>query len=99
MEEREIQKKSEDTGSMPWWRDAVVLFSEATGWIVIPLISALYLGQYLDEKQGSGNFYFLSLTALAFIISCVGISILGIRYMKRAEKNIKGLKRQSRHDV
>ncbi len=70
-----------------WWKPALVLFSEVTGWIVIPLIAALYGGQYLDERQGTTNVYFLSLTAAAFIISCVGIGILGAKYIRQMERD------------
>ena len=70
----------------PWWQQGVALFGEVTGWIVVPLIAALYIGKYLDKKQGTGILYFLSLTALAFIISCIGIARLGIKYIRQMEE-------------
>lgn len=67
-------------------RLALTIFAETTGWIAFPVIGALFLGRWLDEKQGTEPLYFLSITALAFIISSVGIGITGVKYMKKIEK-------------
>ena len=69
-----------------WLRLGMMMFAESTGWIAFPVIGALFLGRWLDEKQGTEPLYFLSITALAFIISSVGIGITGVKYMKRIEK-------------
>ncbi len=65
-----------------WLNVGLRMFAESTGWIAIPVVGALYLGRYLDEKQSTGNLYFFGLTALAFIISCVGLSLIGMKYLK-----------------
>ena len=62
------------------------MFAESTGWIAFPVIGALFLGRWLDEKQGTEPLYFLSITILAFIISSIGIGMTGVKYMKRIEK-------------
>ncbi len=72
-----------------WWRRGLLAFGEATGWIAFPIIGALYLGRYLDDKYQTEPFYFLLITAIAFIISCIGISMVGVRYMKEIDKEIK----------
>lgn len=82
-----------ESGNDPWWKPAVAVFGEVTGWIVAPVVGALYLGRYLDEKQGTGNLYFLSLTALAFIISCIGIGIVGVKYIRQMEEDSKEKKK------
>lgn len=64
-----------------WLQIGLKMFAESTGWIAFPVIAALYLGRYLDQKQNSGNLYFFSLTAVAFIISCFGLARIGIKYM------------------
>jgi Kef-type K+ transport system membrane component KefB len=78
-----------ESGEKLWWQPGIAVFGEVTGWIVVPVIAALYGGRYLDEKQGTGNAYFLGLTALAFIISCIGIALLGKRYIKMVEESKK----------
>jgi hypothetical protein len=70
-----------------WLNVGLRMFAESTGWIAIPVVGALYLGRYLDEKQNTGNLYFFSLTALAFIISCVGLSLIGMKYLKMLDQD------------
>lgn len=78
----ENKKKSwSDQDKNYWMSFSLKVFAESTGWIAIPVIAALYLGRYLDARQDSGNLYFFSLTALAFVVSCVGLARIGIKYM------------------
>ena len=86
---RDGEKEKIGSDGGPWWKPAVAVFGEVTGWIVVPIIGALYLGRYLDEQQGTGNLYFLALTALAFIVSCVGIGIVGVKYIRQMEEDSK----------
>jgi len=69
-----------------WWQPAVTLFAEVTGWIVAPIVAALYLGRYLDDKYDSYPWFFLGLTAIAFIITLVGIVRVAHRYIKQIEQ-------------
>ncbi|MCD4760580.1 AtpZ/AtpI family protein [bacterium] len=69
-----------------WLRRGMLMFAETTGWIAFPVIGALFLGRWLDEKQGTEPLYFLSITGLAFIISSVGIGMTGVKYIKQIEK-------------
>ena len=72
-----------------WLKTGLAMFAESTGWIAIPVVSALFLGRWLDDKYDSEPLYFLSITIFAFIISSVGIGIVGVKYMKRIEKQEK----------
>jgi hypothetical protein len=51
---------------------------------VAPIVGALLLGSWLDEKYNHENFFTLTFIAVAFIITCVGI-------VKEALKAIKSL--------
>lgn len=77
-----------------YMRLALTIFAETTGWIAFPVIGALFLGRWLDEKQGTYPLYFLSITGVAFVISSVGIGITGVRYMKKIE-NEEALKKKN----
>jgi len=90
------QHREEPDGS--WWRPAVAIFGEVTGWIVVPIIGALYLGRYLDERNGTANLYFLGLTFLAFIISSIGIGIVGVKYIRSIEVSSTKEKNKDSHD-
>lgn len=87
-----MDKQSKDKQDKPkdlWLSRGLMMFAESTGWIAFPVIGALFLGRWLDQKQGTEPLYFLSITALAFIISSVGIGITGVKYMKQIEKDDK----------
>ena len=55
-------------------------------WVAIPVIGALFLGQWLDNKYQTGQVYFLTLTGVAFILSIIGMGKVAIKYLKKAEK-------------
>lgn len=65
---------------------AMTMFAESTGWIAFPVIGALFLGKWLDQKQGTEPLYFISVTVVAFIVSSVGIGMTGVKYLKKIEK-------------
>jgi Na+-transporting methylmalonyl-CoA/oxaloacetate decarboxylase gamma subunit len=69
-----------------WWQPAMTVFAEVTGWIVVPIVAALFLGRYLDEKHNSAPWYYLSLTGVAFVISTIGIVIVAGKYIRQIER-------------
>jgi len=86
------EKDNKNQADKEWLRKALTIFAETTGWIAFPVVGALFLGRWLDEKQGTEPLYFLSITALAFIISSIGIGMTGVKYLKQIEK-AEGLER------
>ena len=90
-------KNTKNKDKNEYMRLALTIFAETTGWIAFPVIGALYLGRWLDEKQGTEPLYYFSITALAFIISSVGIGIPGVKYMKRIEKE-EALKKKDENE-
>ncbi|MBT3690044.1 AtpZ/AtpI family protein [bacterium] len=72
-----------------WWQPAIAIFTQVTGYIAGPIIIALYLGKYLDEKYNSEPWIFLGLTAIAFTISCWGIVRIAIDYTNKIERELK----------
>lgn len=67
----------------------MVIFAQVTGWIAAPIIIALFLGKYLDQKYQTEPWIFLGLTALSFIVSCVGIVKITLNYTKKVEQELK----------
>ena len=51
----------------PWWREGVIMFMKVSSYIVGPILLASFIGNFLDKKNNSGNFYFYILIAIAFI--------------------------------
>ncbi|MBP9802178.1 AtpZ/AtpI family protein [Patescibacteria group bacterium] len=83
------------------WRLGLTAFAQMSGLIAMPVLIALFVGRFLDQKYNTGYLYFFSLTALAFVISCVGIGVIGMKYLKQVNKEDNKLvnnKESSDHD-
>jgi hypothetical protein len=55
--------------NIPWWRDGLIMFAKVSAYIAVPVILASFLGKYLDEKNNTGNLYFLVLVAISFLLT------------------------------
>ncbi len=80
-------KENEESSSVAWWQPALVVFGEITGWIVAPIVIALFLGQWLDRRYDTAPWFYLGCTAAAFIITMIGLVRVGTKYIKRIERN------------
>ncbi len=79
-------KNKKETTVAPWWQPSLILFGKLSGWIAVPVILAVYLGEWLDQKYGTGPWLFLTSVVVAFGISSYGIIRDSLREMKRIEK-------------
>lgn len=75
--------------NIPWWQSPLQLFLKMSSWIGGPIIVAVFIGKYLDKKYHSEPWLFLLSVGIAFIISTVMIVIVGLREMKKIEKQAK----------
>lgn len=71
------------------WQQGLELFIQLSGWLVSPLLIALFLGRWLDGRFGTKPWLFLSTTAVAFIITIFGISFQAVKYIKELERQAK----------
>ena len=69
-----------------WWMDPMKVFIKTSAWVAVPIIGALFLGRYLDDRFATAPWIFLGLTALAFVCSCYGIIRETLAYMRDIEK-------------
>jgi len=74
-------------GQAIWWRPAITMFLKLSVWIAGPVIIALYLGKWLDDKYQSQPWLFLICIGLAFIISIFGLVRNTARELKKLEKS------------
>jgi F0F1-type ATP synthase assembly protein I len=83
----------ESNTQAPWWQPGLILFLKLSSWIAGPIVISLFLGRYLDKQFGTEPWIFLSLTALAFIVSTVAIVYSYTMELKRIEReeNLKKL--------
>lgn len=75
-----------------WWQPAMILFVELGGWIAAPIIGAMFIGTWLDEKYDTEPMLYFASVAIAFIISTIGIvktAIKAMNDMTAAEKQEK----------
>lgn len=80
-----------------WWRPAMHLFAQISAWIVGPIVVALFLGAWLDDKYNDGqSFYFYICIAVAFLITNIGLVINVIKAAKTMEKEDKKNQEQSK---
>ncbi len=78
-----MNEKEKNNGiEVPWWRDSLLSFMKVSALFAIPIIIALYLGKYLDDKFHTTPWLFLGLTGLSFMISLSYIYISMIKYLK-----------------
>ena len=57
----------------PWWKPGVVIAVKISGSIAVPIVLALYIGKYLDNKYNTEPYIFLGSTLIAFLISIFSI--------------------------
>jgi len=83
------QKKSDAT----LWAAAIQLFAQVSGWIVLPIISALFLGRWLDERYDKEPMFLLSCLAIAFVLTNVGLVKQTLSAMKKMDKESENKKK------
>lgn len=74
---------------IPFWQPAILIFAQVTGWIAVPIVIALYVGRWLDNRYDSEPWLFIASMAVAFIISSIGIVRVTLGYIKKIEKEAK----------
>lgn len=79
MEEKNNRNKA-------WWQPAMIIFFKFSGWIVLPLIAALYLGRWLDRKYNSEPWLFLISVGVAFVVSMIGLVVSVLKDYRRIER-------------
>jgi len=75
-----------------WWRPSLIMFSRLSVWIGTPILIALFIGNWLDEKLGTKPFLFLISIGVAFLVSSFGIVI-------EAQKALKEITNQEQQKI
>ncbi|MFA5022331.1 MAG: AtpZ/AtpI family protein [Patescibacteria group bacterium] len=82
-------KPQKNASNSKEWQRGLNLFFQLSGWLVGPLIVALFLGNWLDQKFNTKPWLFLLTTGFAFIITGFGLVIETLKYIKDIEREIK----------
>ncbi len=75
-----------------WWKPAVEIFTQISGWIVGPIVMALVFGKMLDTRYGTKPIIFLVFAGVGFLITCVGI----VRVIKSYTKKLKEIEKNDK---
>lgn len=78
---------SEGNEKKPWWREGLFIFARVSGWIVAPILVALFVGRALDMHFNTKPWLFLASIIIAFFITCFGIVKSMKREVKKMENN------------
>src|SRR3989338_4206553 len=69
-----------------WWQPAIIMFLKLSAWIAVPVIIALYVGKWLDEKYRTDPWLFLACIGAAFLISMFGLVKSTLAEYKKIEQ-------------
>lgn len=75
-----------------WWQPGLVLFGKMSGWIGGPVIMAIFLGKWLDQRYSSEPKLFLLCVGVAFLVSTLGIVRDAMEAMDRVTKDAEKAK-------
>lgn len=76
-----------------WWQPAVIMFAKMSGWVVTPVIVAIFLGRFLDAKYDIEPWGSLLAVFVAFLISVYGIVKNAKQEYRRMDEEDKGGKK------
>lgn len=72
--------------NIPWWQPGMQLFLRLSGWIGGPIILAVILGKYLDNRYHTEPWLFLATVGISFVFSMIALVRIGLKEMKKIEK-------------
>jgi len=83
MSNRPHKESAEPTA---WWQPALFMFGRMSGWIIVPVLLALFVGRWLDNKFSTEPWLLLATVGLSFVISMFGIIKDAFREFKKIER-------------
>ncbi|MCE9585226.1 AtpZ/AtpI family protein [Candidatus Nomurabacteria bacterium] len=92
----------EKENSQKWWRPVLFLFTRISVWIAIPLIIAVYLGKYLDNRFNTAPWIMLGIMFISFVVSMIAVARISMKYVKEiaedAKKSLTNIKKYGYND-
>lgn len=77
------------TENQPWWHEAVSVFAEVTGVMVVPVVGGVLGGRALDQRFGTEPVLTLVLTAFGIAVAALLLAPIARRYIAKAERETK----------
>ena len=82
-----------------WWQPAVVMFGKISGWVIIPILGALFLGRFLDTHFNTTPWLFILTNVIALTIAIVAVARICREYIQSLEEEEKDKKDESTNDT
>ncbi|MFA6255172.1 MAG: AtpZ/AtpI family protein [Patescibacteria group bacterium] len=95
----QAQQNPSKTQQNKWQQTGLKLAFELSGWLVGPLVLALFVGNWLDNKYQTKPWLFLLSVGIAFAITCIGIVKETMQYIKDIEKEAEQKKSQQNQEL
>jgi len=86
-----MQDKSNNLKQI-WWQPAIQLFAQVSAWIVLPIVVALFVGRWLDERFEKEPLFLIGCVAVAFVVTVIGLVRETMRAAKKMEDEVKSAK-------
>lgn len=83
MKEKIKLQKIDSKAQKAWWEAGLRMFVQLSGWIVFPIVIAIYLGRWLDNKYDKEPWLYLLCVGVAFVVTNVGIVKVAVQTMKQ----------------
>jgi F0F1-type ATP synthase assembly protein I len=84
--QKDKEKDSENQRTQQQWRQGMALFYRVSSWVVAPLILALLLGKWLDNRYQTEPWLLLGFTLVAFFVSMWKIIKESTEFIDRIER-------------
>jgi hypothetical protein len=68
-----------------WWQPGIEVFSQISVLIVFPLLLAIYLGNWLQDRYGHEPWIYIGCVATAFVITNIGLVVITVKASKKMQ--------------
>lgn len=77
------------SANQPWWHEAMSIFIEVTGVMVVPIVAGVISGHLLDQRLDTEPVFTLVLTALGIAMAAFLLAPIARRYIAKAEQEAR----------
>ncbi len=67
------------------WQTALTIFARLSAWIGVPVVLAVFLGKWLDQKYQTEPWLFLTTVGLSFVLSMFALVKETIKEFKKID--------------